>query len=236
MCLFLHDVDVLDVAARLLDLFIASHPLMPMYVGAALVVTNKAEILRQSRDASALHSTMTRLRVADGTAHVEAQLEQTQRVIEHALRIYAEHPPDARTFAFARDSASTRFPYPWLAGDGRVGCAPLDDAIVPRDRVRFWLLRVMDDVRAIMRMRRLRARGLLAAKRPSVPIRSVVFALLVAVFAVVVVAFADHPTIVRTLRAPAPPPPRARFPFAIPAVFPSASRARVRRRRLAFLP
>jgi TBC1 domain family member 20 len=239
MCLFLHDVRVLDVAVRLLDLFIASHPLMPIYVGAALVMANKAEILKKSSDALDLHSTMARLRVADATATVDEQFAQTQRLIEIALQIYADHPPDRRTFtlAFARNSASARFPYPWLAADVRVARAPLDDAVVPRDIVHAWPLHVIDAARAIARTRRLRARGSLTAKRQS-PIRSAVFSLFFAVAVAVAVAFAfvDDPTVFRAFRAPPSPPPNALFPFAFPTLFSSAARSGVRRRRLAFLP
>jgi len=226
MCLFLHDVRVLDVAVRLMDLFIASHPLMPIYVGAALVMANEAEILKKSCDALDLHSTMSRLRVADVASTVDEQFAQTQRLIEIALQIYADHPPD-RTFtlAFARNSASARFPYPWLAADVRVARAPLDAAVVPHDSAHAWPRRIMDVARAAVR--RPRRIG---------PIRSAVFSLLFAVVAVAVaLAFAGDPALFRALRASSSPPSNALFPFTVPTFFPSATRSSVRRRRLAFL-
>ena len=213
---------------------------MPIYVGAALVMANKAEILKKSSDALDLHSTMARLRVADATATVDEQFAQTQRLIEIALQIYADHPPDRRTFtlAFARNSASARFPYPWLAADVRVARAPLDAAVVPRDSVAR--------LAAPRHGRRARYRTHASTSSPTAhsppndsrrfdppsspssspspspsPSRSP--------------SRATRPSFA-PLRAPPSPPPNALFPFAFPTLFSSAARSSVRRRRLAFLP
>eukprot|EP00899_Mesostigma_viride_P024174 jgi/Mesvir1/4941/Mv04566-RA.1 len=47
---FAHDVDCLDVAARLFDLFLSSHPLMPLYVGAISIHNARERILATECD------------------------------------------------------------------------------------------------------------------------------------------------------------------------------------------
>jgi hypothetical protein len=61
---FSHDVAGLDVAARLFDLFLALHPLMPLYVGAAAMASQRAALLAAGRGEGGmpeLHSALTNL-------------------------------------------------------------------------------------------------------------------------------------------------------------------------------
>jgi hypothetical protein len=51
MTWFSHDVATLDQCARLFDLFISSHPLMPLYVAAVSIRSNRDEILNCGPDA-----------------------------------------------------------------------------------------------------------------------------------------------------------------------------------------
>lgn len=63
---FSHDVGGLDAAARLFDLFLSVHPLMPLYVGAAAMRSQRAALLAAGRGEGgmpALHSALTNLDV-----------------------------------------------------------------------------------------------------------------------------------------------------------------------------
>ena len=167
MCWFLHDVNELIVSARLIDAFVASHPLLPIYVAAALVMKNKdkVSIAAASGDAMELLTTMTKLMIADVDAPVDAQLAQVQETLEEAFVLYEQLPPRA-TFRFARNSASTRYPYPWESDDPAIreahGYAPLRDELVPYDTLRRWPLSAVDSQRERRRLRRLYSRRLLA--------------------------------------------------------------------------
>ena len=166
VCWFLHRVDRLEIAVRLLDAFIASHPLFPVYVGAALIEARREDILAESKDELDVLSTMNDMRVSDPESSVDKQLEQVQALIERALRIYEENPPE-KTFRFARNSAATRYPYPWhpeAKSRAHIERAPLGDDVVPYDGSRRWPVCAFDNVRAAVRVRRLRKRGLYAAR------------------------------------------------------------------------
>merc|ERR1712159_709545 len=72
-----------------------------------------------------------------------------------------------KTFRFARNSAATRYPYPWhpeAKSRAHIECAPLGDDVVPYDGSRRWPVCAFDNVRAAVRVRRLRKRGLYAAR------------------------------------------------------------------------
>ena len=60
---FAHDVRDTPLVKRLFDVFIASHPLMPLYVSVAMVLhpTNRMEILSTECDFASMHKTLTEL-------------------------------------------------------------------------------------------------------------------------------------------------------------------------------
>lgn len=62
-CWFAQHVPVLDVASRLLDVFMVSHPMMPVYVAVSLLTTHRSQVL--ARDSlSSVSSLLRRLPVA----------------------------------------------------------------------------------------------------------------------------------------------------------------------------
>lgn len=61
---FSHDVHNLPDVARLFDLFLSSHPMMPLYVGAAGIAAARDELIEQ-REMCELHSALVNLRVRD---------------------------------------------------------------------------------------------------------------------------------------------------------------------------
>lgn len=62
MTWFAHDVPGLHQIARLFDLFLASHPLMPLYVAAVAIKGNRREILECGEDGLAVYGTLRRMR------------------------------------------------------------------------------------------------------------------------------------------------------------------------------
>lgn len=63
---FSHDMPGLDAAARLFDLFLAVHPLMPLYVGAAAMHSQQGALLAAGRGEGGmpeLHSALNNLDV-----------------------------------------------------------------------------------------------------------------------------------------------------------------------------
>lgn len=87
---FAHDVRGLGAAARLFDLFLATHPLMPLYVGAAAMRGQRRALLAAGRGDGgmpALHSALTNLDVLSGTS--------ADRLACEALELYRRLRPEA---------------------------------------------------------------------------------------------------------------------------------------------
>ncbi|KAK3252943.1 hypothetical protein CYMTET_37784 [Cymbomonas tetramitiformis] len=80
-----HDLRDLETAARLFDLFIASHPLMPMYIGVAAMLSSRHKILEVECDLGMVHSAISKLPML-------GELD-TDMVIRKALELYRLHPP-----------------------------------------------------------------------------------------------------------------------------------------------
>lgn len=59
---FAHDVSDLREAARLFDLFLATHPLMPLYVG-AVAMSSHREALLTAEEMPDLHSMLKNLNI-----------------------------------------------------------------------------------------------------------------------------------------------------------------------------
>ena len=91
MTWFSHDVASLDQCARLFDLFISSHPLMPMYVAAVAVRHNRAAILGCGGDGGdggdAVYACLKGLRVL-GPGQLTAD-----ELAQQAAELYKASPP-----------------------------------------------------------------------------------------------------------------------------------------------
>ena len=93
---FSHGFDNLDSIARLFDLFIASHPLMPLYVGVAvsdfvfelmqkIILHFREKLLREvDCEYSAIHTFLCNV----------PQDIPLEPIIESALQLYDKFPPD----------------------------------------------------------------------------------------------------------------------------------------------
>jgi len=94
-------------AARLFDLFLSSHPSMPLYVGAAAMRANRAALLRAAREGEAEGEAMPRLHTALVNMDALAAgggggAERADRLACEALELFSRLPPEA---ALAADAA-----------------------------------------------------------------------------------------------------------------------------------
>ncbi|PAA61202.1 hypothetical protein BOX15_Mlig025532g1 [Macrostomum lignano] len=86
---FGHVLDDLDAILRLYDFFLASHPLMPLYFSAALVLHKQDRLLSlppEDIDFAVLHSCLANIPNSGAI--------QLETVISEACRLFILHPPD----------------------------------------------------------------------------------------------------------------------------------------------
>lgn len=84
-----HVMENLKIILRLYDLFIASDPLMPIYLAAIIVSEKAQEVLNIDCDMAMLHTVITKF---------PSKIEDSEKVEEYiqlALNLYDEHPPKA---------------------------------------------------------------------------------------------------------------------------------------------
>lgn len=175
MCWFLHGVTSLEVAARLVDVFIVSHPLMPVYVGLALMQANKEDILAAD-DPMTLHVVLGKLTMPQpgvaSSLEDEDAFTEMQSIIDAALVAFVEVPPETLRLPTDADSASPHFPYPWMSSaregqstekgaEDEYVSSPLKSSALPDDTPSAWPLVLIDNARMVMRKRRLRRLGLI---------------------------------------------------------------------------
>eukprot|EP00798_Chlamydomonas_sp_ICE-L_P029675 gene29675-5089_t len=82
---FAHDTPTLDEAARLFDLFLSSHPLMPLYLGAVAVRSHRSELLACDNEMPELHTRIVKM-------HLTRHLSVDTLVVQ-ALQLYRDAPP-----------------------------------------------------------------------------------------------------------------------------------------------
>jgi hypothetical protein len=80
---FGHEVDSHSTVVRLADLFLSNHPLTPLYVSAAIILSRRTEILSVDCEMSEVHGLL---------AHIPSELDW-EAVITHALQLLKTHPP-----------------------------------------------------------------------------------------------------------------------------------------------
>eukprot|EP00803_Ostreobium_quekettii_P011044 evm.model.scf_763.6 EVM.evm.TU.scf_763.6 scf_763:49464-53228(+) len=81
---FSHDVKSLTEVARLFDLFLSAHPMMPLYVGAACMAAAREELIYVD-DVSLMHQALVNLRIG--------KYITTEELIRQALALYAKAKP-----------------------------------------------------------------------------------------------------------------------------------------------
>lgn len=83
---FSHTAAGLPAASRLFDLFLASHPLMPLYIGAAAIVAQREAVLALEAEMPLVHQYLSRMDVC-----LAAPVDQLAR---QAVALYKLHAPD----------------------------------------------------------------------------------------------------------------------------------------------
>lgn len=84
--LFAHNVASLAQLSRLFDLFLSSHPLMPLYASAVVMKGARNEIMRHCRDPNQVHSLLMRLDVLREVGADE--------LAQQAVVLFKHAPPD----------------------------------------------------------------------------------------------------------------------------------------------
>ncbi len=105
-----HDVRDLPTAARLFDLFLSSSPLLPLYVGVAALLAERAAVMALPCDASEVHRFLTSLNVLGRLSADE--------LATRALALHRAHPPLALQqlagVRLPKGSALALYPFPFL--------------------------------------------------------------------------------------------------------------------------
>jgi len=83
---FGHDVNSFETIVRLCDFFLATHPVMPVYVSVVLVRNHKTQVLQQECDMAMVHHCLCRL-----PAYLN--IDDIDDVIKQAHDLYQQHPP-----------------------------------------------------------------------------------------------------------------------------------------------
>ncbi len=121
MTWFAHDVDSLEDISRLFDLFMSSHPLMPLYVAAEVLAGARKEILKRGSDPELLYSFLNRLSITGpGRPTVDD-------LAKRAVALIKSVPPHELTAGkLKRDLlASSAVPFAYLDKDGRWQIPPV---------------------------------------------------------------------------------------------------------------
>ncbi|KAK2076179.1 hypothetical protein QBZ16_001111 [Prototheca wickerhamii] len=86
---FAHDVPDLDSIARLFDLFLASHPLMPLYLAAVAIKSNRDCILACGEDGPAVYAALKTMKILRGGR------AQADALACQAAALFRARPPAA---------------------------------------------------------------------------------------------------------------------------------------------
>lgn len=81
-------MDNIVIILRIYDFFIATHPLMPIYIGAIMVSDNAELILSTDCDMASLHTIITKF------PNNVNDIEQLEDYIEQALDLFKKYPPE----------------------------------------------------------------------------------------------------------------------------------------------
>lgn len=86
---FSHVIDSLDIVARLFDAFLASHPLLPMYLSASIVLRQRDNILQLPTEFSAVFGYLNRIHERH-----EYKMDEIDALLEDALALMDRYHPD----------------------------------------------------------------------------------------------------------------------------------------------
>lgn len=125
MTWFAHDVDSLDDISRLFDLFVASHPLMPIYVAAEVLVGARKEILKLGPEPELVFSFLNKLSITGpGRPTID---DLTKRAVALFKSVSPHDLTSGRFGKLKRELlASSAAPFAYLS-DGRWQIPPIPE-------------------------------------------------------------------------------------------------------------
>lgn len=98
---FASDVGYLEVGSRLLDVFLVSHPLMPVYCVVALLVSQRRRLLSCKPSLKSVYANLRSLKLmatktmSNNEKTYHQAMKQTEEIIASALKFIKEVPPQA---------------------------------------------------------------------------------------------------------------------------------------------
>eukprot|EP01117_Protostelium_nocturnum_P006168 TRINITY_DN2222_c0_g1_i6.p1 TRINITY_DN2222_c0_g1~~TRINITY_DN2222_c0_g1_i6.p1 ORF type:complete len:218 (-),score=62.20 TRINITY_DN2222_c0_g1_i6:115-768(-) len=105
---FSHGFDDLNDIARLFDLFIATHPLMPLYVSVQIIIHFREELLNNVEcEYSAVHSFLSKI----------PQNLPFEDIIRKSVRLFNRFPPEKlqeKAHHLKETCAANRYPFDWM--------------------------------------------------------------------------------------------------------------------------
>ncbi|ELR17666.1 TBC domain containing protein [Acanthamoeba castellanii str. Neff] len=110
---FAHDVDQWSTVTRLYDAFLAAHPMLCLYLAAALVARSYPDILHQECEYPAVHSYLSHL-----PERYLAQPQDVEELIGSAVDLMRRLPPSALLAraqgSIPPNSPFLAYPFPWM--------------------------------------------------------------------------------------------------------------------------
>lgn len=126
MTWFAHDVESLEDCARLFDLFLGSHPLMPLYVACCVITGVREEILSfGTHEGDAVYSFLNKLRV------IGPNRPSVDMIAQRAVHLYKQIPPHVLTTGKLKKDlvASCSVPFAFLE-NGRWHVPHVEEACI----------------------------------------------------------------------------------------------------------
>lgn len=112
---FASDVGDLAVGSRLVDVFLVSHPLMPIYCVVALLVSQRRRLLRCDASLKSIYANlqslnlMASLTMSDNQTTCDTAMKQTEEIIALALQFIKRMPPQLLIKVSREDSTSRNY-------------------------------------------------------------------------------------------------------------------------------
>ncbi|XP_065676318.1 TBC1 domain family member 20 isoform X4 [Hydra vulgaris] len=85
---FGHDVNKIEVIVRICDIFLAGHPILPIYFAVTVVVSHRSMILKRDCEMAMVHQCLSKLPFS-------MSVDDVEKFISDSLAFFKRHPPDS---------------------------------------------------------------------------------------------------------------------------------------------
>ncbi|XP_002164352.1 TBC1 domain family member 20 isoform X1 [Hydra vulgaris] len=85
---FGHDVNKIEVIVRICDIFLAGHPILPIYFAVTVVVSHRSMILKRDCEMAMVHQCLSKLPFS-------MSVDDVEKFISDSLVFFKRHPPDS---------------------------------------------------------------------------------------------------------------------------------------------